>query len=745
MSAGLFPTNIARAAKASIFGLIALALPGSAGAQMVEPPVMAAGKATIYRDHYGMPHIYAAREEDGFFGLGYAIAEDRLEQILLFYLATRGELAANFGAGPLDAKRVAPGVGGGFPDTVESDTNARRFRYLETARANLVKLPPQFRRDLESYIQGIEKYLADHPERRPAWTPKLEPAMPLAVFALLVSEGPQICSTKLPRDKEPESAAPVEPRGSDAWVIGRSRTANGGIIMSSDSHGPWSAIGTLFYAWRMKAGDFDVQAFEPTGSASPFFGHTNHYAWGWTEGPRFPGDCYAITTEGPDSRSFKFDGRLRRIESVPQRVEVKDGAAVAFDLEYTAHNNVFSPIVARRGAIAYAASYAAIDDTGRDLGSIYALAKAEGRPALEEALGNMNLYPANLIIGGGDGTLFYIRPGRIPKRRPGLDLNKPLDGNSSATAWTGFISYPEALKIVNPAQDYIVNNNVSPDMMYPTGAPRSEDYPAYYAFKKGQTTSRQRRSIEILEAARQVTDQDAIDITMDEKVIDFDKWAKVFAALRPRMVGPDPAPGLVKFVDGLIAFDGILSRESRPALYFSAFWDALQGKDADARGEIARRVIGEVPLDEGHETMIASAAGAAYAALIQDFGSIDLVYGDVHRVGRGQEHYPVGGGGFVVGPGEIAAAMRAMSFQRDDKDRRMKFAYCCQRVPFVVSFDPEGMVRSYSQLLPGISDDPQSRHFDDQARLASERSLRPNLFYLDDLLDSRPRRSELSR
>jgi acyl-homoserine lactone acylase PvdQ len=33
---------------------------------------------TIYRDNWGVPHIYAEREEDGFYGLGYAQAQDRL-------------------------------------------------------------------------------------------------------------------------------------------------------------------------------------------------------------------------------------------------------------------------------------------------------------------------------------------------------------------------------------------------------------------------------------------------------------------------------------------------------------------------------------------------------------------------------------------------------------------------------------------------------------------------------------------
>ena len=33
-------------------------------------PVPAAGQVSIYRDQWGVPNIYAAREADGFFGLG---------------------------------------------------------------------------------------------------------------------------------------------------------------------------------------------------------------------------------------------------------------------------------------------------------------------------------------------------------------------------------------------------------------------------------------------------------------------------------------------------------------------------------------------------------------------------------------------------------------------------------------------------------------------------------------------------
>jgi hypothetical protein len=77
--------------------------------------------------------------------------------------------------------------------------------------------------------------------------------------------------------------------------------------------------------------------------------------------------------------------------------------------------------------------------------------------------------------------------------------------------------------------------------------------------------------------------------------------------------------------------------------------------------------------------------------------------------------------------------MRTMAFRQDVKKSALLDAYCCQRVPFVVAFHPDGSLTSYSEMLPGVSEDPASPHFGDQMRLASQVELRPDHFYLRDL------------
>ena len=85
--------------------------------------VLVAGPGTpdsivIQRDEYGVPHIFASSVEGGYYGLGYAQAEDLLEGILTLILRARGELAA--------ARGVA---------FLGSDLEERRWRHVEAAEA----------------------------------------------------------------------------------------------------------------------------------------------------------------------------------------------------------------------------------------------------------------------------------------------------------------------------------------------------------------------------------------------------------------------------------------------------------------------------------------------------------------------------------------------------------------------------------------------------------------------------------
>src|SRR6516165_5162224 len=97
---------------------------------------------TIYRDDYGIPHIYAPTLEAAAFAMGYAQAEDRLEELLKNYRRAAGTMAEVFG-----------------PRFYEDDLAQRTWRHAEISRAGYPRVSAKMRAVLEAYIAGVRQFM----------------------------------------------------------------------------------------------------------------------------------------------------------------------------------------------------------------------------------------------------------------------------------------------------------------------------------------------------------------------------------------------------------------------------------------------------------------------------------------------------------------------------------------------------------------------------------------------------------
>ena len=64
------------------------------------------GPVQIVRDRHAVPHIFGNTDQDVFFGLGFAHAQDRLWQMLMFRQAVQGRLSEVFGTVTLDTDEL---------------------------------------------------------------------------------------------------------------------------------------------------------------------------------------------------------------------------------------------------------------------------------------------------------------------------------------------------------------------------------------------------------------------------------------------------------------------------------------------------------------------------------------------------------------------------------------------------------------------------------------------------------------
>lgn len=99
---------------------------------------------TVYRDSFGVPHIYAATEAAGAFAMGYVTAEDRLWQMDLLRHAGRGQLASFLG-----------------PDYIETDKVLRRDGYTDAElQAMFDSLDDKFGSAGAAVQEGLTNYAA---------------------------------------------------------------------------------------------------------------------------------------------------------------------------------------------------------------------------------------------------------------------------------------------------------------------------------------------------------------------------------------------------------------------------------------------------------------------------------------------------------------------------------------------------------------------------------------------------------
>ena len=144
----MFPTSLNRGLLAAL-GCVAGVVATAGEPREPADPYPGAGEIAIYRDGWGVPHVYAEVEENGYFGLAYALASDQLERFLLSIHAARGTVAQHIEPGALPWHIMGPLS---VEQTVEVDYQARLWNLRSHAEAAVDRLHPQVRRNYAGFV-----------------------------------------------------------------------------------------------------------------------------------------------------------------------------------------------------------------------------------------------------------------------------------------------------------------------------------------------------------------------------------------------------------------------------------------------------------------------------------------------------------------------------------------------------------------------------------------------------------------
>ncbi len=334
----------------------------------------------------------------------------------------------------------------------------------------------------------------------------------------------------------------------------------------------------------------------------------------------------------------------------------------------------------------------------------WAMTTAKNLAEMKKALDMRQYMAQNIMTGTVDGDIFYIRNGRVPIRPKGCDPSKPQPGTGECE-WLGIHPLDDLVQLTNPPQGYMQNCNISPFVMMKDSPLLPEKWAEHpYIYNAGRTPAHQRAAmmVELLDAARNVTLDEAVGLAFSTEVYKAETWQN-----RIRKADPDGA-----FAKMLVGWNRRSDADSRAALAFYLFKMAL-GKSSDALEPPASLT----------DDQIRAALLSTEQRLNAEFPA-GAVYGTYFRVGRegAERTFPVGGGSLREAG---MAVPRAIGFKKIGSEMVGQSGQTSTQIVLLKKPIPE----SYMIIPLGQSDHKESGHFDDQAeKLLSKAKAKPTYF-----------------
>ena len=121
-----------------------------------------AKRVTIIRDQWGIPHIYGKTDADAVFGLLYAQCEDDFARVEANYIEKLGRSAEVNG-----------------PKALYDDLLHRLILDSAEARRDYLQAAPWLKKLCDAFADGINFFLATHPQVKPALLTRFEPWWPM--------------------------------------------------------------------------------------------------------------------------------------------------------------------------------------------------------------------------------------------------------------------------------------------------------------------------------------------------------------------------------------------------------------------------------------------------------------------------------------------------------------------------------------------------------------------------------------
>lgn len=683
-----------------------------------------AQNTTIIRDDFGVPHIYGKTDADAVFGLLYAQSEDDFNRVEQNYIWATGRLAEVEGE-----------------EAIYSDVRAQLYMTQEEAIAYYESSPKWLKKLCIAFADGVNYYLATHPEVTPKLLTHFEPWMPM-----YFSEGSiggdieRVSARKLKAMYEEGMELPLEqemalrqeqemqePQGSNGIAIAGKHTASGNPLLLINPH-------TSFY-FRGEVHVVSEEGLNAYGAVTwgQFFvyqGFNEKTGWMHTSTYTDVIDEFVetIQKDANENLVYKYGDELKPVTQYEMMIRYKDGDQLK-EKVLPAYRTHHGPITHLKDG-QWVAS-ALMWEPVKALEQSYIRTKQNGYKGFREMMDIRTNSSNNTVYADAQGNIAYFHGNFIPVRDTQFDYTQPVDGSNPATDWQGLHPVEETIMLLNPENGWLQNCNSTPFTAASEFSPKKEDYPNYMSID--QENFRGVHAIDLLKKGD--------NYTLDSLIaLGYDSYLPAFEAL---------IPGLVKAYDSLGGAEemGTIINELRN-------WDYRTSETSKAM--TLAHYYGTEYLTNGKRPEkdlipmeLLSYYGTAspleeriqifkdvIARLEADFGTALIAWGDVNRFQRinGDIRQPFNDDLPSTPVGLASGRWGALAAYGERYTNNTKKIYGTRGNSFVAVVEFGDKVTAKTSLAGGQSGDPDSPHFDDQIEPYVKGEFKKVAFYKEDVL-----------
>jgi acyl-homoserine-lactone acylase len=680
--------------------------------------------SSITRDTWGIAHVHGASDADAVFGMIYAQCEDDFHRVEMNYLNSLGRLAEAEGEHAL-----------------WSDLRQQLFIDPAQLKEQYARSPQWLRALMDAWADGINFYLARHPQVHPLVLTRFEPWMALSFTE--GSIGGDIERVNLDQLRAfydhtapAPKAAPVakvdrdalkEPSGSNGFAIAPANTRDHHALLLINPHT------SFFFRSELQmtsAAGLNAYGAVTWGQFFVYQGFNDRVGWMHTSSGVDAVDTYSETVSGSGSYRYRYGNEERPVRSRTILLHYKVPSGLA-SRTFTTYATSHGPVIGERDG--HWLTIQLMQRHVRALEQSYLRTKARNYAEYAKTLDLMANSSNNTVYADADGTIAYWHGNFIPRRDAHFDYTHTVDGANPATDWHGLLPMSEVPHLKNPASGYIFNVNDSPWNGAGASSLHKADFPAYV--EMGLESARGLHAERVLNGHRDFTLPKLRDAAFDSYLPWFARTLPTLFAAYDALSADDPARSrLAPQIGALRKWDLRWGADSVPTS-LAVFWgtELLRTNARPAREA-------SVPSEEWMATRVPaaqliSALASASARLSAEFGSWQTPWSKINRFQRltGDIVQPFSDSAPSI-PVPFASALwgslASFGAQPYPGTKRWYGTYGNSFVA-MVEFGPR--IHAIAITAGGESGDPKSPHFNDQAKRYASGDLREVYFYPEQL------------